>query len=114
MTKKEMAEEILQNSSLMGVSERRFYQNVTRQGNGFIKRLYDSVIESKTETERKQNADSAMEWLYQEEGMNCKYRVIGKEIGIYYFYDLQSAVDFATDDGGILQYFNNNEWKDVE
>ena len=46
--------------------------------------------------------------------MNCKYRVIGKEIGIYYFYDLQNAVDFATDDGGILQYFNNNEWKDVE
>lgn len=46
--------------------------------------------------------------------MNCKYRVIGKEIGIYYFYDLQGAVDFATDDGGILQYFNNNEWKDIE
>ena len=90
MTKKEMAEEILQNSSLMGVSERRFYQNVTRQGKGFIKRLYDSVIESKTETERKQNADSAMGWLYQEEGMT-------KEQAIEYINSLKGDCDIKID-----------------
>ena len=46
--------------------------------------------------------------------MACKYRVIGKDVGIYYFYDIQSAVDFFTDNGGILQYFNNDKWNDVE
>ncbi len=46
--------------------------------------------------------------------MSCKYRVIGKEVGVYYFYDLQSAVDFFSNDGVILQYFNEGEWKDVE
>lgn len=46
--------------------------------------------------------------------MKCKYRVISCEIGIYYFYDMQSAVDFYTTNGGFFQYFNNGKWNDVE
>lgn len=63
MTKKQMAEEILQSSSAMGVSERRFYNNVNRQTKGWIKHLYDDVMNAPNESEKKLNADYAMNWL---------------------------------------------------
>ena len=63
MTKKEMAEEILINSSLNGISERRFYKNVNRQTKEWIERAYRMVINSKTEEEKERNAKFAMQWL---------------------------------------------------
>ena len=63
LTKKEMAEIILQNSSCMGVSETRFYKNVNHQTKGWIERSYNYVMESKTAEEKKLNADFVMQWL---------------------------------------------------
>ena len=63
MTKKEMAEEILQNSTCQGVSETRFYKNVNKQPKGWIEHSYNYVMESKTAEEKKLNADFAMQWL---------------------------------------------------
>lgn len=63
MTKKEMAEEILQSSSAMGVSETRFYKNVNKQSKGWIERSYNYVMNSKTAEEKKLNADFVMQWL---------------------------------------------------
>ena len=63
MTKKEMAEEILQNSSCVGVSESRFYKNVNRQSKDWVERSYNYVMDSKTESEKKLNADFVMQWL---------------------------------------------------
>lgn len=60
MTKKDMAEEILQNSSLMGVSERRFYKNVNKQPKGFIKMLYDDVMSASSDEIKKSRADRSM------------------------------------------------------
>lgn len=59
MTKKEMAEEILQNSSLMSVSEYRFYKNVNKQPKGFIKMLYDDVMSAGSDETKKSRADHA-------------------------------------------------------
>ena len=60
MTKKEMAEEILQNSSLMGVSERRFYKNVNKQSKDFIKMLYDYVMDAGSDEVKKNRANYSM------------------------------------------------------
>lgn len=45
--------------------------------------------------------------------MKCRFRVICPEV-TYYFNDLQSAVIASTDIGGILQYFKDDKWFDVE
>ena len=58
-----MAEEILQNSTQMGVSETRFYKNVNKQPKGWIERCYKDVINAKTVAERTWNADYAMRFL---------------------------------------------------
>ena len=63
MTKKEMAEEILQSSSAIGVSETRFYKNVSKQPKGWIERCYNAVVEAKTESEKKWHADYAMRYF---------------------------------------------------
>jgi hypothetical protein len=63
MTKKEMAEEILQNSTAKGVSENRFYKNVNKQSKDWIKRSYNMVMASSTEEEKKRNADFVIQWL---------------------------------------------------
>ena len=63
MTKKQMAEEILQSSSAMGVSETRFYKNVNKQSKEWIERSYDMVMISATAEEKKRNADFVMQWL---------------------------------------------------
>ena len=63
MTKKEMAEEILQNSTAKGVSENRFYKNVNKQSKEWLERSYNMVMASTTEEEKKQNADFVMQWL---------------------------------------------------
>ena len=63
MTKKQMAEEILQSSSAKGVSETRFYKNVNKQSKEWIERSYNMVMVSTTEEEKKRNADFVMQWL---------------------------------------------------
>ncbi len=63
MTKKEIAEEILQNSTAKGVSENRFYKNVNKQSKGWLERSYNMVMASTTEEEKKRNADFVMQWL---------------------------------------------------
>lgn len=63
MTKKQMAEEILQNSSCNGVSENRFYKNVNRQTKSWLERAYKMVMESETESRKKLNADFVMQFL---------------------------------------------------
>ena len=63
MTKKEMAEEILQSSSAKGLSETRFYKNVNKQPKGWVEHLYNCVMESKTAEEKKLNADFGMQWF---------------------------------------------------
>ena len=63
MTKKQMAEEILQNSTCKGVSENRFYKNVNKQSKDWIERSYNMVMASTTEEEKKRNADFVMQWL---------------------------------------------------
>ena len=63
MTKKQMAEEILQNSTAKGVSENRFYKNVDKQSKDWIERSYNMVMVSTTEEEKKRNADFVMQWL---------------------------------------------------
>lgn len=63
MTKKQMAEEILQSSSAQGVSETRFYKNVNRQSKEWIQKAYDYVMNSKDEKEKVLNADFIMQWL---------------------------------------------------
>ena len=63
MTKKQMAEEILQSSSACGVSERRFYKNVDKQSKEWFQRAYDYVMNSKDEKEKIMNADFIMQWL---------------------------------------------------
>lgn len=63
MTKKEMAEEILQSSSAIGVSETRFYRNVNYQTKDWIKRAYNMVMKSESDEKKKLNADFVMQWL---------------------------------------------------
>ena len=63
MTKKQMAEEILQSSSAHGVSETRFYKNVNRQSKEWLQKAYDYVMNSKDEKEKILNADFVMQWL---------------------------------------------------
>lgn len=63
MTKKEMAEEILQSSSAMGVSETRFYKNVNRFAKEWIERAYNMVVNSESEEKKKLNANFAMQFL---------------------------------------------------
>ena len=63
MTKKVMAEEILQSSSAIGVSETRFYKNVNRHSKSRIERWYKDVVEAKTESEKKWHADYAMRYF---------------------------------------------------
>ena len=63
MTKKEMAEEILQSSSCVGVSESKFYKNVNHQTKEWIERSYNHVMNSKDEKTKKLNADFVMQWL---------------------------------------------------
>ena len=63
MTKKEMAEEILQNSNAKGVSETRFYKNVNYLTKDWLERSYNMVMASTTEEEKKRNADFVMQWL---------------------------------------------------
>ena len=66
MTKKEMAEEILQSSSAIGVSETRFYRNVNYQTKDWIERAYNMVMNSESDEKKKLNADFVMQWLKQE------------------------------------------------
>lgn len=63
MTKKQMAEEILQCSTAVGVSEKRFYANVTRQSKAWFKRAYKMVMESETDSDKKRFADVVMQFL---------------------------------------------------
>ena len=63
MTKKEMAEEILQSSSAIGVSETRFYRNVNYQTKDWIERAYNMVMNSESDEKKKLNADFVMQWL---------------------------------------------------
>lgn len=63
MTKKEMAEVILQNSTCRGVSETRFYKNVTRFAKEWIERAYNMVMNSESEDKKKLNANFAMQFL---------------------------------------------------
>ena len=63
MTKKAMAEVILQSSTAKGVSENRFYKNVNKQSKEWIERSYNMVMASTTEEEKKRNADFVMQWL---------------------------------------------------
>lgn len=63
MTKKEIAEEILQNSTAKGVSENKFYKNVNKQSKEWLERSYNMVMASTTEEEKKRNADFVMQWL---------------------------------------------------
>ena len=63
MTKKEIAEEILQNSTAKGVSENRFYKNVNKQSKEWLERSYNMVMASTTEEEKKRHADFIMQWL---------------------------------------------------
>lgn len=63
MTKKAMAEEILQSSSAIGVSETRFYRNVNYQTKDWIERAYNMVMNSESDEKKKLNADFVMQWL---------------------------------------------------
>ena len=63
MTKKAMAEEILQSSSAIGVSETRFYRNVNYQTKDWIERAYNMVMKSESDEKKKLNADFVMQWL---------------------------------------------------
>lgn len=63
MTKKEMAEEILQSSSCQGVSENCFYKNVNKQSKDWIERAYNMVMNSESDEKKKLNADFVMQWL---------------------------------------------------
>lgn len=63
MTKKEMAEAILQSSSARGVLESRFYKSVNKQSKNWLERAYNMVMNSENETKKKLNADFVMQWL---------------------------------------------------
>ena len=60
-TKKQMAEEILQCSSLMGVSESMFYNKVNRRDKGTIRFWYHTVMNASSDEAKKRYADRAME-----------------------------------------------------
>lgn len=63
MTKKEMAEAILQSSSARGVSESRFYKNVEKQRRDWIERAYNMVMNSENESKKTLNANFVMQFL---------------------------------------------------
>ena len=58
-----MAEEILQNSTASGVSERRFYRNVNKFTKEWLERAYNMVMTAKTEEEKKRHADFTIQFL---------------------------------------------------
>lgn len=63
LTKKQMAEEILQNSTCNGVSETRFYKNVNQFAKEWVERAYNMVMNSESEEKKKLNANFAMQFL---------------------------------------------------
>lgn len=64
-TKKQMAEKILQCSSLMGVSETMFYNKVNRQDKGTIRFWYHTVTNACSEEAKKRYADRAIKDILQ-------------------------------------------------
>ena len=67
MTKKEMVEEIMLNSSISDNQRARFYahldKNLNRQTKGWIERCYGFVMNSENESKKKLNADFVMQWF---------------------------------------------------
>ena len=63
MTKKQIAEAILQNSTYRDVSETRFYKNVNKFTKEWLERAYNLVMNSKDEHTRNLNANFAMQFL---------------------------------------------------
>lgn len=63
MTKKEMAEAILQSSSARGVSESRFYKNVNKFTKEWLEKAYNMVMNSENESKKTLNANFVMQFL---------------------------------------------------
>ena len=63
MTKKEMAEAILQSSSARGVSESRFYKNVNKFTKEWLEKAYNMVFGSENESKKTLNANFVIQFL---------------------------------------------------
>ena len=63
MTKKQMAEEILQSSSAKGVSETRFYKNVSKFTKEWVEKAYNMVMKSEDKSKKTLNANFVMQFL---------------------------------------------------